>query len=531
MSFLRWLFALRAARVASAACAASGMIKSLALPLAIWVVNNRPEGWLFAALAVGYAGLAVTAYLTDIRSSDALAAVLGDVIHTLRLSIVDRVRRAELRVVEQNQGTLALMTRDLEDLRAVSGLMQGYLRAAFEILGYLLYAFSVAGLGTLALIAGLGWLFWGMLNNARAQRLALSDYGAREEAVGRGLNDLWTGMPRFLLDRPAMRAVRDEVRLRRHQLDETLAAHDRAESVSAAFNMAQPLIMCGLLTLLVTGPFGLSGTAAFAFVSIIFMTRGPSFALLGMGRIVLAERALERLCALERTLATAEIGLPGAQAGLVDRLELRKVVFRFEDGFAVGPIGLTFRPGELVFVVGHNGSGKTTLMKIMSGLYPASHGKIYLNGKSVSRAALRAHFTVTFADAWLFERPYGLDATPEQIAAALAEVGLGGVVDLCDGAFEPLELSTGQQRRLALAVALLERRPIAIFDEWDAHQDPETKRWYFETLLPRLAREGRVVIAVCHDARYFAAADRVIEMKSGQVLTDSVASSSAEVHE
>jgi putative ATP-binding cassette transporter len=78
-------------------------------------------------------------------------------------------------------------------------------------------------------------------------------------------------------------------------------------------------------------------------------------------------------------------------------------------------------------------------------------------------------------------------------------------------------LSSGQRKRLALVVSLLEDRPILVFDELAADQDPAFRRFLYEELLPALKAEGRTVIAATHDDRYFHVADKVVKLEYGKV--------------
>jgi putative pyoverdin transport system ATP-binding/permease protein len=71
---------------------------------------------------------------------------------------------------------------------------------------------------------------------------------------------------------------------------------------------------------------------------------------------------------------------------------------------------------------------------------------------------------------------------------------------------------------LALLTAYLEDRPIYVFDEWAADQDPVFRRVFYERLLPELKSRGKTVVAITHDDRYFAAADRVIKLEEGHVV-------------
>ena len=84
--------------------------------------------------------------------------------------------------------------------------------------------------------------------------------------------------------------------------------------------------------------------------------------------------------------------------------------------------------------------------------------------------------------------------------------------------FSTLALSSGQRRRLALAVAVAENRPVILFDEFAADQDPRFRAYFYDTLLPRLAAGGHLVIAVTHDDSQFAKCDRLIRMEAGRIV-------------
>jgi putative ATP-binding cassette transporter len=86
-----------------------------------------------------------------------------------------------------------------------------------------------------------------------------------------------------------------------------------------------------------------------------------------------------------------------------------------------------------------------------------------------------------------------------------------------DKRFTNRDLSTGQRKRLAMIVTLLENRPICIFDEWAADQDPEFRQYFYTELLPSLKQRGKTVIAVSHDDRYFHCADHIVTMEFGQI--------------
>jgi putative ATP-binding cassette transporter len=200
-----------------------------------------------------------------------------------------------------------------------------------------------------------------------------------------------------------------------------------------------------------------------------------------------------------------------------------------EREFVLGPIDLTFAPGELVFLTGGNGSGKTTLAKLLIGLYTPEAGEIVWNGEPVSdknRDAYRQNFSVVFTDFFLFESFLGLD-DPHADAKArdyLVQLQLNHKVQIKDGALSTVDLSQGQRKRLALLTAYLEDRPIYLFDEWAADQDPLFKEIFYLQILPELVSRGKTVIAISHDHHYYHLADRIIRLDSGQVEYDGATS-------
>ena len=191
-------------------------------------------------------------------------------------------------------------------------------------------------------------------------------------------------------------------------------------------------------------------------------------------------------------------------------------------GFILGPIDLTLEPGELLFITGGNGSGKTTLAKLLLSLYIPEEGEIYLDGKVLTdetREQYRQLFSVVFSDFYLFESLFGLDSIylDANVRKYLAQLQLDHKVKVEDGVLSTTDLSQGQRKRLALLTAYLEDRPIYLFDEWAADQDPLFKEIFYYQLLPELKARGKALIVISHDDRYYQVADRVIKLESGKL--------------
>ncbi|ESA33416.1 cyclic peptide transporter [Leptolyngbya sp. Heron Island J] len=209
------------------------------------------------------------------------------------------------------------------------------------------------------------------------------------------------------------------------------------------------------------------------------------------------------------------------------RLELKNVIHSYDRGadtppFTVGPINLVFTRPEVVFLIGGNGSGKSTLAKLLTGLYPPSSGQITLDGNNITdtnREAYRQQFSAIFADFYLFDRLLALDS-PQQIERAnayLMALQLDHKVHIQAGKLSDIDLSQGQRKRLALLTAYLEDRPVYLFDEWAADQDPYFKTVFYTQILPELKRRKKLVLAITHDDKYFHLADRILKLESGQL--------------
>ena len=193
-----------------------------------------------------------------------------------------------------------------------------------------------------------------------------------------------------------------------------------------------------------------------------------------------------------------------------------------EGSFTLGPIDLSFRSGEVIFVVGGNGSGKTTLAKLVTGLYVPESGNIRLNGMTITdreRDYYRQHFAAVFSDFFLFESFIGLAGPDLDTRAAnyLKNLELENKVAVRDGKLSTTELSHGQRKRLALVTAYLEDRPFYVFDEWASDQDPVFKQVFYKQILPALKNRGKTVLVITHDDKYFHCADRLVKLDYGRL--------------
>lgn len=209
----------------------------------------------------------------------------------------------------------------------------------------------------------------------------------------------------------------------------------------------------------------------------------------------------------------------------VDSITAEEVLFEYsseqapDEKYFVGPLNFEARKGEITFVVGGNGSGKTTLAKLLAGLYMPGRGKVKINGKVVPGRELGEYFSVIFSDFYLFRKVYTETGVSKKNTEALISLfRLNGKVTVDNNTFSTLNLSRGQTKRLALLQCWLENRPIFLFDECAADQDPEFKEFFYLELLPRMKQQQKIVIVITHDDRYFNVADSIFKMEMGQLV-------------
>lgn len=153
-------------------------------------------------------------------------------------------------------------------------------------------------------------------------------------------------------------------------------------------------------------------------------------------------------------------------------------------------------------------------------MYTPASGIITINNKTVDSEQLGGYFSAIFNDFYLFERLYGIDCSDKQgkINELLGRLQLSDKVTIQEGRLSTTtDLSTGQKKRLALLLTYLEDKPICLFDEWAADQDPEYRHYFYHVLLPEMKKEGKCIIAITHDDRFFHLADELIKLEQGKM--------------
>jgi putative ATP-binding cassette transporter len=486
-------------------------------------------------LAWGFVGLCLVVLLTRIASEVLLTHLGQGTIFTLHMQLSRQILATSLRHLEE-LGAHRLLATLTEDVEAITDAFIWYpvlcINSAM-VVGCLVY---MGWLSWSLLLVVLGFMALGILSYRLPQRWAVrSLWLAREEndRLYRHFRAQTEGIKELKLHRERRQAFLSQV------LQTTASTFRRHTvvgmgiyAVTRSWGNLLFYVFIGLLlfTLPTLYEFTAQTLTGYTLSILYMMTPVASIlnALPDLGRASVALKKIEAL-GLSLAMHATEEEPPTARVAphpSWEALELEGVTYTYyrekEDrSFILGPVDLTFYPGELVFLIGGNGSGKTTLAKLLVGLYVPVAGEIRLRGQPISdvnRECYRQHFSAVFSDFYLFDSLLGLDPVKldVRIQDYLVQLQLNHKVQITEGRLSTLDLSQGQRKRLALLTAYLEDRPFYVFDEWAADQDPLFKKLFYMQLLPELKARGKTVLVITHDDQYVHRADRCIKMEEGK---------------
>ena len=299
-----------------------------------------------------------------------------------------------------------------------------------------------------------------------------------------------------------------------------------------AGNMANVLMLAliGVLFYLASGLGWASANTASVFALTILLLRTPLIgAVAALPTLLAARVSLKKLAGLQLAEGNTDFALKGESLAGFKQLSLKGACYRYPDqdgvaGFEVGPLDLTVKRGELIFVQGGNGSGKSTFARLLTGLYRPLQGALSVDGQPITednRGAYRQLFSSVFTDFYLFNRLLqgdGAEVRVDEVDDWLKTLGMQHKVRQADGRLSDIRFSQGQRKRLALLMAVMEQRDCLLLDEWAADQDPQFRQFFYHALLPRLQAQGKTIIAITHDDHYFDRADRLLKMDAGQLI-------------
>ncbi|SHE80246.1 putative ATP-binding cassette transporter [Modicisalibacter ilicicola DSM 19980] len=478
-----------------------------------------------------FLGLIVLLLLITLGAQLALTTLGHHFVHGLRGRLVKRILDTDIERLEQ-LGSAQLLASLSSDVRNIT---TAFVRLPELVQGVILTLLSAAYLAWLSppmLAVVAAWIaltiVGGWLLVRRVYR-HLAEVRETEDRLYQDYAGVIDGRKELHLNRDRARHLYElvyepDARAYRHHIIRADTYHLSAVNWSNIMMLGA----IGVVFFLANGLGWANTNVAATYSLVLLFLRTPLLQAVGaLPTLLSAQVAFDKLKRL--TLANHRSGFEsGPSLEAWQTLELRGVTFQYtkhdgQAGFTVGPIDLTLRRGERVFLIGGNGSGKSTLAKLLTGLYRPLAGEIRVDGRVIDEARLPAYrrlFSAVFTDFHLFDRllgPQGERPDESVIDAWLKRLKMQDKLHFDADRVTSTQLSQGQRKRLALLLAVAEQRDMLLLDEWAADQDPVFRRVFYRELLPLLQAAGHTVFAISHDDTYFAHADRLLEMRDGRL--------------
>ncbi len=524
---------------------ANALLISIINTAAEFVSNSEVNNKFFLLFICGVAAfLFAKKYVLD-KSS----AIVESVMYKLRHRIADKIRHTELATLEAT-GTSPLYARLTQDTTYISNVSTTMINAAQSAI---MMSFTILYIGTIsvwsffiviaAISLGVAYYF----SHSSSFWKAWAVVSVKEAAFFEKLGHILQGFKEIKINRRKNEGVFDNYQIVNREVKKLRLGTQRSYNVMIVFSQSLFYILLGfILFILPHFHAEYSGDVIKVTAAVLFMI-GPFDSIMSsMQMFDTAGNAARNITDLEKQLeaelqknklSVASQNQPGAFEALpyFDNIQFQNLSYSYprtkqrEHIFTVGPVNLSFRKGELIFITGGNGSGKSTFLKLLTGLYPPQTGQIVLDAEADEQTAIpitpinyqqyRNLFTTIFTDFHLFDKLYGVEqVNPVLVNRVLQNMELPAEkTSYKEGAFTSLQLSSGQKKRLALSTAIIEDKPIYIFDEVAADLDPEFRDKYYYELLPELKERGKTVVVVSHDRHYWTVPDRLFEMRNGEI--------------
>lgn len=517
-----------------AAGALSGMCNAALLAVINSALKTTIPGW---GLVWGFAGLCILLPFARFTSERLLTKLGQEALHRMRMQLCRQILAAPLLHLEQlgSARLLATLTDDVPTITNAVLLIPLLCVNAALVIGCLIYL-GILSWGVFLIV--LGFMILGIATYQAPIIKVQKVFRAAREHAGRlqeHFRALTLGAKELKIHNDRRHTfIKESLEATADALQEHNVAGQNLYTAAASWGQILVFIVIGLILFVFPVMHHLDRAMLTGYaLTLLYLMNPLQVTMNSLPQLTRANVALNKVNELGFTLASQGSEQAEEEHFKTDtwvKLRLNSVTHRYHrDGeasdFIVGPLDLTFKPGEMVFIIGGNGSGKTTFVKLLTGLYAPENGAIYLNDEPIgpdNREAYRRHFSAVFSDFYLFETMLGLvdNGLDQRASEYLQQLKLAHKVQIENGKLSTTDLSQGQRKRLALLTAFLEDRPIYIFDEWAADQDPYFKDFFYMNLLPDLTARHKTVFVITHDDRYYHLAERIITLDNGQVISD-----------
>jgi putative pyoverdin transport system ATP-binding/permease protein len=477
-------------------------------------------------LALAFFGLCFFLLLVRTVSQILFVQVVISATAQLRLQLCERVGLMSIKCLEQigQPVLIGALTGDIPRVTGGAATLPQFFFGLSSVIGMLGFLIFV-NVRAFVLVVG------AILTSVAIYRM-LAFFGGRHlmqarqvgDRIQKGVEGLIRGAKELKLNSARRSAfmqedlVAQEVLSVRHQM-----IGNAFMILGTSYGSIAAFLAMGLFVYILAGHYALPPAETAAAIMAMLYATGPVASITNsITPYIMGQVSLRKLRELSVQMTPEPLG--SERVPPFHQLRLTGITYRYsgDDVFSVGPVDLTLQEGEVTYIIGGNGSGKSTLAKMISCHYRPDGGEFLMGATAVSDSNIesaRQYVAATYTDFHLFVRLFGI--SPPRIQQAnyyLERLGLAGKVSVTNEQFSTLALSDGQRKRLALLVATLEERKVYVFDEWAADQDPEFKAFFYGPFLQEMRREGKIIVVITHDDRYFHGADQIVKMEGGKVI-------------
>ncbi len=515
----------------------AGIVNGIGVTVAVKAVGKLSPGTIEARTFILFLACIVAYWISKELVLNRTTVVLEQIIERLRLRILGKVRSTDLLPFEaMDRGRIyAALSSAASEISLSAGMVVNAASSAIMLV-FTFVLLATISFNALLLTGGLiGIVIVYYMRHSRTAGENLMRAMGKENEFFDNLNGFLGGFKELKLNRDKRDDYfEEEIRAVVHATNRHRVAAGKAMNHSLL--IAHTYLFFTLAGLIFVLPVLSPGETAIipVLVPVILFASGPlADVVSSIPALAKAEAAIVNVYELEsgidrrieETLAARGAREFVPAPAVFESLRCEEIAFQYpgksKHAFRVKPASIELEAGQIVFIVGGNGSGKTTLLKLLTGLYRPDSGRILLNGQPVgpdNETSLQEVFSPIFTDFHLFKRVLGrAGKETARIDELLARMELTGITSIVDRRVTNLNLSTGQRKRLALVLSTLDERPIHLFDEWAADQDPVFRKFFYEVLLRQMVAEGKTILAVTHDDHYFHVADKVYLMEYGEL--------------
>lgn len=517
-----------------------GLVSSLTNVGILMLINTVLKGDAVAFFGknnyLAFIGLMLISFLTTAFFQNYMVVLTNNIMYDLELSIVKKVRNASFESFEHlGYEKIYAAISDARVLGRVPEIFVTLINSAVTIVCSLCYLLWVSAIGGIIVLVIMTILLLVYLYRNKSIEKDMNEVRDLQDSYYKALREMMNGFKQIRISA-----------LRNNNLFNKYILNNRNSSMLLNIRTAKKYVMneltgvyswyivLGVTIFLLPAllDISLAKTATFI-VAILFMMSPISQLIIFFPFYTTFKIAVERITRIDKQLEVNALPIPAGNVPprSFKSIRFENLVYKYNtkdnQSFLLDLPELELSRKEIHFIIGGNGSGKTTFINVLTGLCKPESGNIYIDGRNVSWeefCTFSNSMAVVYTNQHLFAHNYDehdLSAQNGKIHELEQMLNLKGVLRIFpEKNWVDTALSKGQQKRLALMLALLEDKPIIILDEWAAEQDPYNRRLFYTKWLQTVREMGKTVIAVSHDDDFYYVADRVIKFNYGKVTSD-----------